>query len=162
MKESTVNVLSLNGEWRLSGRPSHGRQGKEIHLAAVVPGHVCTDLLAAGFIKDPFWRDQAEECQWVENYEWTFTRDFSVSSVDPHECKEFIFKGLDTYATITLNGAILGQTDNMFIPHRFDVTGKLQRGVNRLVITFSPYQERIKGKSLDYEAAFFASAQVKG
>ncbi len=36
-----------------------------------------------------------------------------------------VFDGLDTYATVKLNGDIILKSDNMFIAHRVDVTDNL-------------------------------------
>ena len=43
---------------------------------------------------------------------------------------ELLFKGVDCLAEYWLNGQILGSSDNMFIEHSFDVSGKLD--YNRL------------------------------
>src|SRR5690606_21013906 len=48
------------------------------------------------------------------------------------------FDGLDTFATVKVNGDVVLETDNMFIPERVDVTGKLkgEGEENELEITF--------------------------
>ncbi|CRK13999.1 hypothetical protein BN1723_017367, partial [Verticillium longisporum] len=47
------------------------------------------------------------------------------------------FDGLDTFATVKLNGSTILETDNMFIPERVDVTDKLNaEGNNELQIHF--------------------------
>ena len=48
------------------------------------------------------------------------------------------FDGLDTFATVKLNGEVILETENMFIPERVDVTGKLKGdgAANELEITF--------------------------
>ena len=38
------------------------------------------------------------------------------------------FDGLDTYATVRLNGTVILQSDNMFISHRVDITDDLSSG----------------------------------
>jgi len=49
------------------------------------------------------------------------------------------FDGLDTYATVHLNGKTVLESDNMFIYHRIDVTNELQDGKeNELRIDFKP------------------------
>lgn len=49
------------------------------------------------------------------------------------------FDGLDTYATVQLDGKIILESDNMFIYHRVDVTDHLQKGKqHELRIDFKP------------------------
>ena len=49
------------------------------------------------------------------------------------------FDGLDTYATVKLNGKIILESDNMFIYHRVDITEELKKGSsNMLEIDFKP------------------------
>lgn len=47
------------------------------------------------------------------------------------------FDGLDTFATVKLNGEVILTSDNMFISHRVDVTNRMRYGkVNVLEIDF--------------------------
>lgn len=49
------------------------------------------------------------------------------------------FDGLDTFAHVKLNGKIILNSDNMWIPHRVDVTSALNHGAdNVLEIDFAP------------------------
>ncbi len=43
-----------------------------------------------------------------------------------HSAVDLVFYGVDTVATVALNGAILGVTDNMFVRYKFDVRPHLQ------------------------------------
>ena len=115
-----MKTVFLNQNWTLSNE----RVGT---LAATVPGCVHTDLIAAGVIKDIFWRDNNRSYQWIEDEAWDYSCRFDAPL---GEEVELVFEGLDTYAEITLNGRLLGMTDNMFIPHRFDVSSVLQEKNN--------------------------------
>lgn len=49
------------------------------------------------------------------------------------------FDGLDTFAHVKLNGDTILKSDNMFIPHRVDITDNLRDGAeNVLEIDFAP------------------------
>ena len=50
-----MQKLTLNGEWTLQV------SGWDHAVAAAVPGSVYHDLLTAGEIPDPFWRDNETE-----------------------------------------------------------------------------------------------------
>ena len=121
---------SLDGMWRGEG---FGPAGERMTFDGQVPGCVHTDLLRAGRIPDPYWRDQAKECRWIENWNWTYERTFEVDR--PAENAEICFGGLDTYAQVYLNGTLIGRADNMFIPHAFPARG-LRSGENVLRVAF--------------------------
>ena len=82
---------------------------------------LCTYRSAAeGIINDPFWRDNAESMQWIENWSWQYTKTFNADWLDNVWLK---FEGLDTYCDIYLNGRLLGHCENMFLSYRFAVSG---------------------------------------
>src|SRR5207245_2303337 len=59
------------------------------------------------------------------------------------------FEGLDTFATIYLNGEQIGEHHNMFRPAEFDVTARLLPAqTNVIAVRFDPPLERIAGKTL--------------
>lgn len=154
-----MRSLDLNGSWMLSGFGPDGelKQG----LTAAVPGHVHVDLERAGVIPDPFWRDQADQCQWVEDWDWQYEREFVVPPEFALDWNVLEFSGLDTYAAIELNGEEIAKTSNMFVPHRFDVSGKIKTGSNKLRVRFAAIKKAIEGKPLDrYSAAFNTPERV--
>jgi len=151
-------IIDLDGKWRLDGRSPDGAQS--LSLDAVVPGHVHLDLMREKKIEDPFWRDNAEACQWVEEWEWTYSRDFDISEAVDLSWAELEFDGLDTYATIILNGRQIAQTATMFVPHKIDATGILRAGKNTLTVRFSTISSMVAGKRLDYPCAFDNTERV--
>ncbi len=73
----------------------------------------------------------------------------AVAAAAPDERLRLTFHGLDTYATIWLDGEELGQHQNMFRPATFDVTGRLRPDApNVVAIRFDPPLRRIAGKTL--------------
>src|SRR5580692_8613387 len=64
--------LSLDGDWLFS------QAGKNDWMPATVPGGAYTDLLAAGKIPDPFYRDNEKTVQWVGDSDWIYRRAFEV------------------------------------------------------------------------------------
>ena len=123
-------------------------------LEADVPGCVHTDLLRNNKINDPFKGLNETELQWISDENWIYRKRFSVD--DDIFKMEFIilrFQGLDTYATIFLNGNKILKTDNMFRPWEVHVKEHLRIGENDLIIEFeSPIQKILpKMKDMDYE-----------
>lgn len=106
-------------------------------LAAEVPGCVHTDLLRHGLIADPFWGSNEADLQWIEEKDWLYRCAFHAQPEWlAHEHVELVAEGLDTVATIRLNGRVIAQTDNMFRAYRIDITGALKNRGNQLEIAF--------------------------
>lgn len=153
MKQS----VSLNGVWQVTGR---GPRGDVLHLDGTVPGMIHVDLEQKGLIPPMFWRDNANDCQWVEDWTWEYRRCFTLPEDADLRYAVLEFGGLDTYAEITVNGEPFAETENAQIPHRFNASQALHPGENAIVVTFTPYKDHIVGKRLDYAAAFNRSDRV--
>ncbi len=110
-------------------------------LPAQVPGGVHTDLLALGRLPDPFVGDNELHVQWVAETDWDYRTHFTVPPALLAEAQVWLIcDGLDTLATLTLNGQALGQTDNMFRQYRWEVKSLLRAadaGENELGIHFA-------------------------
>lgn len=108
-------------------------------VPATVPGTVHTDLLAAGLIEDPYRDDNENRLGWIGRTDWTYTTTFDWRPTG-HDRVDLVCAGLDTVATVSLNGTEIGRAANMHRTYRFDVTAALRPGDNELRIVFaSPY-----------------------
>jgi len=119
-------------------------------LPGAVPGDVHTSLVEAGRIQPPFYNMNVETCQWVEEREWWYRTTFQLPDVpsnpqsairNPQWDVRYLlrFDGLDTFATVYLNGVEVGRHANMFIAAEFDVTQRLRfGGANTLAVRFDP------------------------
>ncbi len=126
-----MKQISLNGAWELR------RADDATPIPAQVPGCVHMDLLRAGNIPDPFYRDNELRLLWIGETDWVYTRPFTVpSDLMAHEHVLLVCHGLDTLATIMVNGTEVGKTDNMFRRWEFDVKPHLKVGENTLTIRF--------------------------
>jgi len=104
---------------------------------ATVPGTVHTDLFQQHLIPDPFYGANEKKLQWIENESWEYETIFSVSNSElSAENIELEFNGLDTYATVFLNGNSILEADNMFRKWTLSVKNRLKRGKNQLKIVF--------------------------
>jgi beta-mannosidase len=129
----TMRTLDLNGTWRM-------RQTAGDWIPALVPGSVYQDLLNAGKMADPYYRDNQDQALELSNHDYEYEREFNVT-------EDFLAgdrvllecEGLDTLTGIILNGHKIGSTDNMHRHYAFDVKNILQAGSNTLrIIFFSP------------------------
>ncbi len=107
-------------------------------LPATVPGVVHGDLLSLGKISDPFQDLNETDAQWVGERNWLYRCRFSWSGEDLRGEDEvtLCFDGLDTFATVWLNGRQILVSDNMFVAHRLPVQDVLVPGENELRILF--------------------------
>ena len=104
---------------------------------AVVPGCVHRDLRRHGLIPDPFQGANELELQWIEARDWEYRARFTVPpALLAEEVVDLVADGLDTVATVRLNGREVGRTENMFLGHRWDVKRLLRPGQNELSILF--------------------------
>jgi beta-mannosidase len=114
-------------------------------VSAFAPGDTYLALHAAGRLPDPFADQNEAECAWVCEREWWWRCDFAPPVAKPGERLELTFLGLDTFATIWLNGEVLGEAANMFREYAFDVTERALAGrTNKLAIRFDPPAVRLK------------------
>jgi beta-mannosidase len=102
-------------------------------MGATVPGEVHTDLLAAGAIPDPFDGDNESLLAWIGRTDWTYSASFTWTD-NGHVRHDLVAEGLDTVATVKVNGTVVGQTRNQHRGYRFDVTALLVEGANELVV----------------------------
>ncbi len=131
MNSKMIHTQSLNGRWTLQ------QVGDCSAIPATVPGCVHTDLLTARAIEDPFYRDNEDKQRWIYKADWIYRRMFKVS-------RHFLMsdrlllrcEGLDTVATIRINGQDLAETDNMFRTWEFDVKSLVHAGENEVEIRF--------------------------
>ncbi|MBO4548538.1 MAG: glycoside hydrolase family 2 protein, partial [Abditibacteriota bacterium] len=147
------NIISLDGEWTL--RSASPTPEGEICIPATVPGCVHTDLMSAGIIDDPFYRDNEYRDKWVYMADFSYSRRFTLDSLPPGRTFLLECDGLDTLCRIYLNGAPVAETKNMFRRYAFDVTELLRAGGNGLRIDVaSPgrYFEEHAGKDNGHTA----------
>ncbi|MDG4792633.1 glycoside hydrolase family 2 protein [Micromonospora sp. WMMD1082] len=104
-------------------------------IPATVPGCVHTDLLAAGLIPDPYRDDNETALAWIGRTDWVYETTFDRPGGD-HQRVELVCAGLDTVATVTVNGVEVGRTENMHRGYRFDVTSLSRAEGNTLAVRF--------------------------
>jgi beta-mannosidase len=117
----------LHDGWAVSG-------GDVDSVAATVPGCVHTDLLAAGLIADPYLDENEKKLAWIGRTGWVYETTFT--HYDSGGRTDLVCAGLDTVATVILNGVEVGRTANMHRGYRFDTGPALRDGENHLRIRF--------------------------
>ena len=120
----------LNDNWYLHpGDPART-------IPANVPCSVFHDLMRAGLIEDPYYRDNELKALPLMERDYTYTKQFDVPQALLSRGRILLrFEGIDTLADLYLNGIRFGTTDNMHRTWEFDVKGYLQEGANELRVT---------------------------
>ena len=128
-----MKKILLNGSWTLK------IPGSDFgNVPATVPGSVYHDLYTASLIPDPFYRDNEMDALKLMEHDFHYTRIFAVEDA-LLACEQVLLRceGLDTIATVLVNGTVVGLANNMHRIWEFDVKAALHPGENTLEIRFA-------------------------
>ncbi len=156
---------------RLAGAPGPGvppNVEAALPIPARVPGTVHLDLLDADLILDPYLDDNEEVLAWIGHQDWLYECDidapahwFADGRLRTGTAVHLEFDGLDTVATVSLNGTEIAQTQNMHRRYTVPLADTLQVGSNRLQVRFDSawrhaeaYQERSGAQPNAYPTPF--------
>ena len=148
-------------------------------IPAIVPGATYTDLMRAGKIPNPFYRENngtgarggsnvwmndwnkyirevdPQPIQWVAQKNWIYERTFDISTEmlsRPHivlQCH-----GLDTLATIWINDQQVGRANNMFRAWEYNIKPYLNADHNTIRIQFDTLAPYVEKQSAAYKQAY--------
>ena len=136
---------------------------------ATIPGTVHTDLFQNQLIPDPFFGNNEKQLQWIENENWEYETHFTLSESElKNQNIDLEFEGLDTYATVYLNGKAVLEANNMFRKWTISAKSHLKIGTNHLKVVFHSAVQKGKeeAKKLSYtlpekERVFVRKAQYQ-
>jgi beta-mannosidase len=136
-----MDRILLRDGWQLKAhtpdRSLDDELAAEGWLPAQVPGGVYEALLAAQQLPDPFYDRNELDVQWVAERDWLYRCTFSLSAAEIARGPiALCCDGLDTFATVLMNGVELFRSDNMFVPQRHPIGDIVRPGANELVILF--------------------------
>jgi beta-mannosidase len=136
--------MDLGGVWRLS------RDGELICPEGRLPGCTYLDLMEAGKLEDPFWGLNEEKAKEAARHDYCYEREFTAGpELLAAPRLDLAADGLDTLCTLSLNGHVLGKTDNINRLWRFDLKPHIREGENRISIEIQnpfPYLEERQGQ----------------
>ena len=153
-----VETLSLCGPWVME--EALGRRD----IPARVPGSVLCDLLENHLIPDPFQGENEYDARALFDRDYAYTRSFQLTAAFlAREHVMLYCQGLDTLATVYINGQEAGKADNMHRPWRFDVKRLLRSGENRIRVVFaSPNRFLREAADADPEITYEAAGNMRG
>ena len=121
----------LNNNWQF--REANTKKWMPVKI----PGAAHTGLLENKKIDDPFYRDNEQKLQWIEEKDWEFKTAFFISKTQlAAEDIKLTFHGLDTYADIYVNGKKMLYVNNMFRSWEINIKNQVQEGKNEIRIYF--------------------------
>ena len=130
-KQPFMRTKPLDQDWQFV------QAGEEQWRTARVPGTVHTDLLRHELIKDPFYRLNEHQVQWVDKKDWVYKTEFSLDPDILNKDRIVLrFEGLDTYADVYVNHQKILEADNMFRGWEVNAKEHLTAGPNELKIYF--------------------------
>jgi beta-mannosidase len=137
-----TTTRSLDGSWRFRCAALRGDaprdRGLDRWMPATMPGTVHFHLQKLGKIGDARVGRIELDQQWVDEQDWELQTTITASAADCLRARqELVFDGIDTVATIRLNGKVVGRSANMFRQVVCGVAGVLEPGVNDLRILLS-------------------------
>jgi beta-mannosidase len=146
-----MNTINLNGTWSVRPQPvacigeaglAQALEAGGGWLPAVVPGEIHLDLIRAGKMAEPTVGANMPECRWPETQSWWHRTHFELSEgFLKHEGVSLVFDGLDLYAQVFLNGKLVGEAADAFVPVIYEVKPFLQEGQNELVVRLTAGSE---------------------
>lgn len=160
-------VTPLDQGWQVRLDPAdpavkdHPREAE--WFAATVPGSVQQDLIAAGRVPDPYIGRNEAAIQWVGLAGWQWRRTIDVTpAMLARRHIELVFDGLDTFATVSVNGQQLLVAANAHRRWRIDAKAALHAGRNTITIAIASPIKRLQPMVLaiahplpgEYDSAF--------
>lgn len=144
-----MRIAELNGIWTAANVRTNEQ------YRARVPGFIQKDLMEQGALPNEYDTLFEPKIEWVEHDDWVYTRTFELDGEQLRsQALELVFEGIDTFAEVSLNGTVLGRTENMFISYRFDIRGIAQAKNELSVRIFSP-TETMKEKEKAFGESLF-------
>ncbi|KAL4863254.1 hypothetical protein BDV12DRAFT_206682 [Aspergillus spectabilis] len=95
-----------------------------------VPSQAHIDLLANEKIPDPFVDANELAIQWIAEKDWVYRTEFTAPLSSKGVTTDLVFHGLDTFATVTLNGTIILESENMHTSYRINISPLLNENQN--------------------------------
>ena len=123
--------INLDKNWKMR------QVGQDKLINATVPGSVYGDLLDAGLMENPFWKDNEDEALKLMDYDYEYITSFECEdSVIDSDKVVLHFDGIDTLADIYLNDVLLGYANNMHRIWEYSVKDIIKKNENVLRVHF--------------------------
>lgn len=137
--------ICLDGDWLVFPVSP----GQDFSPNDFVPGKVyrvpaSMHLQPALYPENPYWGTHIRA---INTFEWIYSRSFRVPADYSARRVRLRFEGVDYYASVWVNGQMLGGHEGHFAPFDFDVTNQVRWGAeNKLLVRVtSPWDKPVPG-----------------
>ncbi|KAE8151463.1 beta-mannosidase B [Aspergillus avenaceus] len=142
-----LSVHTLSTAWSFKDRDDDSAEAWM--PVPVVPSVAHQDLQANGRLKNPYVGFNELDARWVNDKSWTYRTQFQKPAIPSGSRVVLAFDGLDTFATVKLNGSVILESSNMFLGHRVDVTKALESKDEHVL-------------EIDFDCAMLRARELKG
>ncbi|NLM74342.1 MAG: glycoside hydrolase family 2 protein [Clostridiaceae bacterium] len=140
-----MHILNLDKSWRLK------RTDDSEWIPATVPGTVLHDLIKAGRLEDPYWRDNEDKVPEYVKYDYDYQCSFYIDEkLLNYKHIRLVCEGIDTLSEIRINGKFVANTENMHRIYEFDINKYLVSGDNLFQVTIFSPTKFIKRKHAEF------------
>ncbi len=129
-------------------------------ISVTVPGNAEPQLAAAGVIDAELLRGmKTVENERFEDYDWWYSRKFTVPARRSDEKVFLRFEGVDCIADYYINGQRVFHSENAMMAHRFEITPYIKEGNNTLTVFIGSAMQYIWRQKLVQMNCFGHQAQ---
>lgn len=139
--DSRKKRKKLDTGWQLR---QVGGQTSDWMTIEQMPAQVADVLFAYGKIPETVKIGWCEPALWIADYEWEYRYKFPKPE---GKRNRLVFEGLDTIATVYLNGKEVGKHDDFYMPCVVELTGRC-KAENELVIRFHRVLEWLRNAEM--------------
>ena len=137
-----MRQLTLNGVWKC--KHAGGYRGSENEWPGKQRWIPCYDIAIPGTVQEAMEHLTGDvhighnvlNARWIEEETWLLSRTFSLSDADIADGQRvrLVLEGVALYATVFVNGKVVGEHHNFYTPCRIDITDHAVAGENTLDI----------------------------
>jgi beta-mannosidase len=118
-KRPRIKTLEKDWEWKQRNRKESEQENLQSQAGwtpTTVPTEIFKDLLKAKQVEDPHADQNEKQIQWVGEVDWLYRTQFTSEHIPSGQEKVVLaFDGLDTFASVYLNGSQILKTEVIYL-----------------------------------------------
>lgn len=118
-------------------------------ISTQTPKDIHSILIENKLIEHPYYQARDMDCRFVEQMIWVYRTELMIpEELVGHGALELKLEGVDTYASVLLNGKEIAFLNNMFVEHSIEISDKVSAGRNTLCLEFDLMGKHASQKDL--------------